>query len=54
MRYPFACPRCKSIKGMDLYNTDNEDHEYLEYWQCDDCGCKWVCEFELAAVTVDE
>lgn len=52
MRYPFSCPRCKSVAGMDLTDSDTEDHEYTEFWQCDECGCKWTVEFELSAVTV--
>ncbi len=51
-RYPFRCPNCASIKGMELLERDNDDDTYSESWECTECLARWECEFELVAVTL--
>jgi hypothetical protein len=42
---------------MEMAESDYDDGEYREDWQCDACGAEWVCEFEFTGAhltNVDE
>lgn len=55
--YPFKCPKCHSAACMEMAESDYDDGEYREDWQCDACGAEWVCEFEFTGAhltNVDE
>lgn len=53
-QYPYSCPVCRSTADIDLIDSEYEEDEYVESWQCDGCGAEWTATFEHLETVVKE
>ncbi len=52
--YPYSCPMCRQTSTIDMIDSDHDEDEYGESWQCDGCGTEWTCTFELVETKINE